>query len=166
MDQHEKKVALLKKYYSQIQTSDGFEIAENIASKKIDNAIKKFASGLDRKSIIGFYDITIVGSGKKGYLFTDTKVYYSDMFEKSEKIWYDDIDDVLLVDSGEKDCDKKLQFKMNDGTLITWDSIFLNKTPLYKFFKELLTMENKSVCYSGEKSVKHGKSKFFGSTAG
>lgn len=61
MDQHEKKVALLKKYYSQIQTSDGFEIAENIASKKIDNAIKKFASGLDRKSIIGFYDITIVG---------------------------------------------------------------------------------------------------------
>lgn len=48
MDQHEKKVALLKKYYSQIQTSYGFEIAENIASKKIDNAIKKFASGLDR----------------------------------------------------------------------------------------------------------------------
>lgn len=27
-------------------------------------------------------------------------------------------------------------------------------------------MENKSVCYSGEKNVKHGKSKFFGSTAG
>ena len=47
MDQHEKKVALLKKYYSQIQTSDGFEIAENIASKKIDNVTKKINLHLD-----------------------------------------------------------------------------------------------------------------------
>ena len=166
MDQHEKKIALLKKYYFQIQTSYEFEIAEKIASKKIDNAIKKFAYGLDRESVIGFYDTTIIGSGKKGYLFTDTKVYYSDMFEKPEKIWYDDIHDVVLVESGEKDCDKKLQFKMNDGTLITWDSVCLNKTPLYKFFKELLAMENKKNNYFGGQNIKQDKSKFFGSIAG
>lgn len=85
MGQHEDKCALLRKYYTEIATAPGFYIKENIPSKSIDNAIKKFASGLDRKTIIGFYDTTITENGKGGYIFTDTKVVYRETMGKPKK---------------------------------------------------------------------------------
>lgn len=142
MAQHEEKIALLKKYKDEIRTNFDFYIQGNIPQKLIDNAIKKYASGLDRNTIIGFYDTTLTNNGKNGYVFTDTKVYYSEMFEKPHKIWYDDIKEVEILHTGIKDCDKQIRFKMNDETTIVWSSCFLNKTPLLNFFTELLKMIN------------------------
>lgn len=36
-------------------------------------------------------DTTVMEGGKSGYIFTDTKVYYSKTLEKPKKSWYDDI---------------------------------------------------------------------------
>ena len=69
MGQHEDKIAILRKYYKDIPAGAfDFYIAGDIKSKKIDNAISSFAQGVDRSTIIGFYDLTVMGSGKNGYL--------------------------------------------------------------------------------------------------
>lgn len=143
MNDHEKKIELLRKYYLGIQTMEGFFIKGGIPSKRIDKALKTFAQGMDRNTIIGFYDTTLIGSGKNGYIFTDTKVYYTETLDKPHKLWYDDIKSVKLIKTHKsKDCDKGIQFNLYDGTVVLWESILLNKTPLYIFFEELLKMIN------------------------
>ena len=134
----------MRKYYQQIKTSSDFFIKGEIPTKRVDNALKKFAFGMDRTTIIGFCDTTVAGSGKNGYIFTDTKVYYLDLFEKPKKLWYDDIKSVELVDKYKyKDCDRGLLFHLYDGSTVTWTSCFLNKTPLLKFFNEILELINR-----------------------
>lgn len=44
----------MRKYLGKIAEGFTYHIKGNIPSKKIDNAIKTFASGIDRTSIIGF----------------------------------------------------------------------------------------------------------------
>ena len=66
-------VDLLRQFSSKIRTVYDFHIKGDIPSKKIDNAIKTFANGLDRTTIIGFYDTTLTNSGKEGYLQGDSK---------------------------------------------------------------------------------------------
>lgn len=142
VSQYKEKKELLKKYYREIGTSSGFYIIDDVPLKKIENASKKFAFGVDRNRIIGFYDTTITGNGKAGYLFTDMKVYYLETLGKPEKLWYDDIKDVRIIDVNKNDCERKIEFYMKDGSTILWTSIFLNKTPLFEFFKELLKIDN------------------------
>lgn len=167
MDQHQEKIELLKKYYTKIQTISGFQIGNDISRKKLDNAKKKFASGLDESTVIGFYDTTVAGSGKNGYLFTDTKVYYLEVLEKPKKIWYDDIEDIELYDIANKDCDNELQIKLYDGTKIDWTSIYLNKTPLYRFFQELLALIRQPAEDNMEElNVQTDKSENYGAMAG
>ena len=145
MTDHEKKIELMRKYYLDIRTSYDFFVKGDIPSKRVDNALRKFASGMDRTSMIGFYDTTITGSGKNGYIFTDTKVYYLETLEKPKKLWYDDIKGVKLINKDKiKDCDRSLMFELYDGTTVIWASCFLNKTPLFHFFNELLEMINSS----------------------
>lgn len=133
---HKEKIEIMKRYLGKIATgSMKYHIKGSIPSKKIDNAIKTFASGLDRDSIIGFYDTTIFESGKNGYIFTDDKVCFVNLFEKPQKIWYDDIKSMRITDSLKPDCDRKLIVKLCDGTEITIYSTFLNKTPLKEFLE-------------------------------
>ena len=141
MSSHDEKIELMRKYYSDIKTNFNFYIESNIPSKIIDNAIKTFALGMNIKTVIGFYDTTITGSGKNGYIFTDTKVYYLESLEKPKKLWYDEIQSVELTKINEpKDYNRGLQFNLYDGSTVIWSSCFLNKTPLYHFFNELLEM--------------------------
>ena len=145
MNDHEKKIELMRKYASEIKTEFSFHIKGNIPSKKVDMALKKFANGMDRTTVIGFYDTTVGGSGKNGYIFTDTKIYYLESFSKPKKIWYDEIKSVEVAKRHKsKDCDKELVFHMYDGTTITWSSIFLNKTPLCLFLREMFRMINET----------------------
>lgn len=138
MEQHKQKVDLMRKYASEICTSFVFHVGDDIPSKKIDNAIKKYANGLDRDTVIGLYDTTITGSGKSGYIFTDTKVYYLQTLEKPQKLWYDDIESVEITTDKVKDCDNKIIFHMYDGMTLVWTDCFVNKKPLRDFFKEML----------------------------
>lgn len=139
MASHEELIEIMRKYAKKIETSYGFYVKGDIPSRKIDNAIKSFAAGLDRETIIGFYDTTIIGNGKSGYIFTDTKIYYHETMSKPQKLWYDDIEKMELFDTTKKDCEKGIRFYLYDGTKVNWNSCFLNKTPLYEFINELLT---------------------------
>lgn len=144
MDQHQEKIELMRKYANRIRTSFAFHIKGEIPSKKIDNAIKKYANGLDRTTIIGLYDTTLGGSGKEGYVFTDTKVYYSVMLGKPQKIWYDDIESIKVAGIGKKDSDYSAVFKLYDGTRIELNDTLINKTPLVEFLNEIRKMASDS----------------------
>lgn len=134
---HEEKIEIMKKYLGSIATSSSYYIKGDIPSKKIDAAISKFASDMDRTTVIGFYDITVFGSGKNGYAFTDDKIYYLETLEKPKKLWYDDIEYIELAKKDKKDCDRELRITLNDGSTIIFTSCFLNKTPFMKFLNEM-----------------------------
>lgn len=135
-------VDLLRQYSSKIRTVYDFHIKGDIPSKKIDNAIKTFANGLDRTTIIGFYDTTLTKSGKEGYIFTDTKVFYKETLSKPQKLWYDDIEHVELFDTQKKDCDRGIKFFLYDGSVVRWTSCALNKEPLRDFFSRIIEIVN------------------------
>ena len=83
MNQHEEKINLLKKYYNKIKINNSFYIAGEIPYSKLDNALESFALELDISEILGFYDITMSETGKNGYIFSDTGIYYMEFFEAS-----------------------------------------------------------------------------------
>ena len=85
-----------------MEGSFSYHIKGDIPSKKIDNAIKVFASGIERTSIIGFFDTTVFETGKSGYIFTDDKIYYSETLEKPKIIWYDDIKSMNIINTHKK----------------------------------------------------------------
>lgn len=166
MGQYEERLKLLEKYYTGIQSSYGFEMKGNIAARKMENAIKKFAPDLDRESVLGFYDTTVTGNGKNGYIFTDTMVYYLEILDTPRKLRYEDIEDVELIDMGKKDGDNKLRFQMRDGSEVIWTNCGLNKTPLYHFFKDLLDCGD-AASAGTEEQVSHEESrKYEGAVAG
>ena len=86
MDEFNEKLKILKKYYKSMEGLYHFYIKGDIPSGKLNNAIKKFASGVDRSTILGFFDSTLFNNGKSGYLFTDSKVYYLEILEKPKKL--------------------------------------------------------------------------------
>lgn len=164
--EQQKKIELLRKYANEIKTSSfQFYIKGDIPSKKIDNAIQKFASNVDRASIIGMYDTTVLDSGKQGYIFTDTKVYYLTVFEKPKKLWYDDILSVEVIHSGKKDCDNKLKFTLYDGTVIEWIDTLINKTPLCNFFREMIVLTDVPDA-DGLPTTSYNEKRFEGAVAG
>lgn len=143
MDNIDKKISLIDKYSYDIKTNFTFHIKGSIPSKKIDNALNSFAQGMDRKSIIGFYDTTLRGNGKEGFIFTDDKIYYKEVLEKGKKIWYEDIESVEVKNTHKKkDCDRELEIKMKDKSIIKFTSCHLNKTPLCEFLNEIIKMDS------------------------
>lgn len=165
MERFEEKVELMRKYASDIRTNFPFHIQGDIPSRKIDAALKKFASGLDKTTIIGFYDTTVMENGKNGYIFTDTKVYYQETLEKPKKIWYDDIKSVELFNTNKKDCDKGIRIDLYDGSTISWTSCFLNKTPLMLFLKDMINLIH-NYDGSNQEEIIYSNSKHEGAIAG
>lgn len=147
--EHLKKVDLLRKYSKQIKTGFAFDSAGYINAYRVSNAKKIFAEGLNEESVIGFYDTSLNHNGSNGYLFTDTKVYYLETGGKPQIINYDEIKNIGLTLRGKKDYNNELKFELADGTVKIWKSIFLNKTPLFEFFNELLKLD--TVGYVDEK---------------
>ena len=132
---HEEKIEIMRKYLGKIANGFSYHIKGDIPSKKIDNAIKTFASGIERTSIIGFFDTTVFRNGKNGYIFTDDKIYYLDTLEKPKKLWYDDIKSMRIINTQKKDCDRALEITQYDGVEISIASSFINKTPLKEFLE-------------------------------
>ena len=144
MDKRREKIEILRKYLPKMNTGFIYHIGDEVPSRKIDNATKKFANSIDKESVIGFYDTTILESGKTGYLFTDTKLYYFPLLEKRGKLWYDGIESVKLVDSGNKNDKYNVKISLyNDKDIIVSDSM-INKLALYDFLREIVKLENSS----------------------
>lgn len=134
MDDFTNKLNILKRYYKDMTSTYPFYIKDEMPSKKLTVAINSFAQGVDRSKIIGFCDITIFNTGKKGYIFTDTAVYWLEAFSCPKKLCYSDIVSVKYYES-------RVDFNISDGNTISWDSSF-NLKPLYDFFDELLKVHD------------------------
>ena len=139
---HNEKVSIMRRYLDKIATGFSYHIGTDIPDKKIENAMKIFAAGIDRSTIIGFYDTTVFGSGKNGYVFTDEKMCYLEALGKPKKLWYDDIKEMEIVNNTKKDCDRTLEITQYDGNVISITSTLLNKTPLMNFLEEIIECES------------------------
>lgn len=161
---HEEKIEVMRKYLSEIAANTGYHIKGEIPSKKIDAAISKFAVGMDRTSVIGFYDTTVFGSGKNGYVFTDDKIYYLESLEKPKKLWYDDIQYLELRKTDKKDCDRELYITLKDGSVTVFSSCFLNKTPLMEFLNIMKDFDRQEA--RKQQRLKHTEQHHCGAEAG
>lgn len=140
---HEEKIIIMKKYLKNIST--GYRIYlghDEISNHVIENAIKYYASGLDISTIIGIYDTTLFGTGKNGFVFTDDRFYYLDLWEKPIKIWYDDIKNVSLNNTENEDSKRVLEILQYDGEIIRITSFLCNKTPLKEFLNIMKEFDN------------------------
>ena len=137
MGEHEEKIEIMRKYLTDMSTGFYCHIGGEVPSKKINNALKTFAQGMDSDTIIGFYDTTSFGSGKNGYIFTDDKMYYVEMFEKPKKLWYDDIKQIRMLKSSKKDSDRELAIDFLDGSSLYIEGGLIKKTPLKNFLNEM-----------------------------
>lgn len=161
---HEEKIELMRKYLQRISTGFSYHVKGDIPSKKINNAIQTFASGIDRSSIIGFYDTTIFNTGKNGYIFTDNQIYYLDTFEKPKKIWYNDIKSMKIINVKKNDSDSDLKITQYDGKVVLITSTFLNKTPLKEFLEIIKDYDSNEEI--NEKTIKVKGDNNFGAKAG
>ncbi|MBQ0140512.1 MAG: hypothetical protein KBT36_14605 [Kurthia sp.] len=171
MGAREDKISIMDKYLKKMSNYESScYIGGYIPSNKIDNAIKKFANGLDKETVIGFYDTSILGSGKSGYIFTDTKFYYSQTFEKPKKVWYDDIKSLKINYDGKKDSDHKLEMTFYDETSLILEDTFINKTPLIDFLNEIIKYEKNnqrsSTTEFSDKDIKYKEKSNSGAVAG
>ena len=92
-------------------------------------------------------------------------MYYLQIFEKPQKLWYDDIESVESTNNKKNDYENTITFYMYDGTIIQWTDFLLNKTPLRDFFRELI----KPINVAGSVTVPNAsfyESKFEGAMAG
>lgn len=144
MGQHEDKIRILEKYSSEMKGNYSFYLADQIPPQLLKNARKSFAAGVDEDTIIGFFDTTLTSNGKQGFLFTDNKVYYLEVLGRAQKIWYDNITKVEIVDENKNDSEKRLKFYREDDKPVIWTALGMNKTPTYEFFCELLEYISKS----------------------
>lgn len=161
---HEEKSRIMQKYLESIAVNCVWHIEEEIPKKKIDNAIKKFAPDVDRASIIGFLDTTIMENGKNGCVFTDDKLYYLDLLEKPKKLWYEDIKEIRITNTHKKDHERSIEITKYDGEKVTFNSPFIKKTPLKKFL-EIMKDYDSSV-QQAEQSVENVKGDNIGARAG
>lgn len=159
------KEEILSKYLHTMPTTmDSYYLKDSIPSKKLNNAINSFASGVKKESVIGLYDTTLFGSSKEGIIFSDTKFCSKDMLEKSIKIWYDDIKFMKIHGDSEKDNEKKLSIELFDGSNETITNKFINKTPLYEFLNEMIQLHTEEKDSNNE--IKLNKKTHYGSEAG
>lgn len=140
MDLFQEKVELLRKYYKDMCPTFNFYIKGEMPSKKLDVAMKKFGQGIDRSTIIGFCDGTVMASGKRGYIFTDTRVVCLELMDKPKKFWYEDIDNMEITRTYEDDIGRYLTLNMKDGSTILLEDRVLNKTPLRDFLQEMIDL--------------------------
>lgn len=130
--------SILEKYYLQIATCSGFSLVGAINPRQLMNAKKTNFPQIDIDRVIGFYDTTIMLNGKDGYIFTDTELYFRESFYEAEKLSYNQIKSVSLLKSGKIDAKNVLLFELMNGQEIKLVNTMINKTPLCKFFAELL----------------------------
>ncbi|WP_181950346.1 hypothetical protein [Streptococcus lutetiensis] len=143
MGVHEDKIAIMGKYLKEMSCSGcNCYIGGYIPDSKIDNAMKKFANGLDKSTVIGFYDTSMLDNGKSGYIFTDDKIYYQHLFDKPKKLWYDDIKSVKISNVGEIDSDSEIEITLYDGSILAFAGT-INKTPLRDFLNEIIRYDKK-----------------------
>ena len=145
MDHRGKLISIIKPYARKIPVEAYvFYVGDDITNDMIDNASKHYAKGVDKSSVIALVDTSILNNGKSGFVFTDTKVYYKQIFEKAKKLWYDEVKSVKISRAQKADNESEIEFHMKDGTYEVWFDGALNKRPLLNVIKKLIKYINDS----------------------
>lgn len=102
-----------------LQDVQGCYIAPGIPEKKLNNAIKSIASGVNPDYVVAVCDITLLGSAKDGCVFLGDSVYCKGAFEKSIAIRYEDIVEAKyeesrsVKDNGKEEIKKNIYVTLN-----------------------------------------------------
>ena len=168
MNQHAKLIELLRKYKYQISADSNTPllITHEIPDQMLDKAAKHYANNVDKKAVVGLCDISVFGDGKNGFVFTDTKVYYREYFDKPKKLWYDEIRSVQISTVKEKDCDSVIRFYLKNGEEAEWYCQVFNKMPLLRFFNDLLYLVNNDTQFESSPMPSFTNKKGYGAQAG
>ncbi|WP_461612815.1 hypothetical protein [Clostridium sp. Marseille-QA1073] len=131
----------LKKYIGDISTINTYYI-ENIPIKKLNNAINSYGERVKKENVLALLDITILGAGKEGFLFTTEGIYFKESFNEANYISFKEIDFISIIDN-DKDCNSILHIMMKNKKIITITSTILNKSPLKRFLQQIIEILNK-----------------------
>lgn len=89
MGKRERKIEVIKKYIKNVAGTWPAYSYGNIPRNLANNACSSYAGSIQYDDIIGLIDITVLGSGKKGMLFTLQKVYFDNgLLDKQGSISY------------------------------------------------------------------------------
>lgn len=133
---------LIEVYGPQMDTVNHFKLKDEVKEKKLEKAISTFAQGVDKESIIAFYDFSLTENGKSGMLFTTAGIYIKEMLEKPYYIKYSNLETIEIIHKPKKDCDNILKVTFIDQTIWEFSSVYVNKTPLYNLLNEIVNLKH------------------------
>ena len=139
---HEEKLELMKEYADEIFPYMPFYMQDEIPTKCLNNALKTFATGLDKSSILGFWDTTLSENGKEGFIFADDKFVYKECFEKPHTIWYDEIESMEVIDADTSVNAIDFKFDNSPSIRIRQPSNAMNTTKLCEFIEAIIYLDN------------------------
>lgn len=98
MGKRERKIEAISKYISNVGGNWPAWSYGKIPKNKAQNACYEYAGAIEPKDILGLIDITVSGNGKKGMVFTESKVYFNNGFlENKGSVSYKKIHDSGVI---------------------------------------------------------------------
>lgn len=76
MGKRERKIEVIQKYIKGVAKGWSAYTYGSIPDTLIRNACNNYAGAVQKESVLGLIDITVLGNGKKGMMFTESKIYY------------------------------------------------------------------------------------------
>lgn len=145
MNTHDKRIALFYKFRKSFMQTSGDYVCDEISTAQWKNIQTYIAPSATKDTVVGFLDTSFDNSGKSGCLFTDAKVYFLEVMEKPQKVWYDEINCIKLAgEEYESDNKRFLRITMKDGKQFEWQNPALNKTPLGRYLLLNIKLDHES----------------------
>ncbi len=86
---------IIQAYSTKIKSNKIF-FTPNIPPKKLQNALKSYASGVSEKDVLVLVDISMFGNGKEGYLLVEDILFYRPLLDKPNQITIAEINELSL----------------------------------------------------------------------
>ncbi len=164
-NQDNEKIDVLEKHIKIMQNACKYDfqyhIGKNIPIKKAKNALDDVDFSA-RNTLIAIYDTTLFNNGKKGYFFTNDKLYLREAEVNILKsICYADVKEIETIINN-NEC-VLLHFKMDDGNVVEVKDNLIDKLSLKECLKELITLsrnKEKLICTIEDITVNKQESDF------
>lgn len=114
----------------------------DIPEKKLQKAIKSYASGLNPDQALVMWDSTVFGSGKKGFIITEKVFYYSEVMDKPWVVPYLDIQSISVKE--DEDNIPWLNLQLPDRLISTNDGIDMKLYELSDFLNAAKNFHSKA----------------------
>lgn len=134
----EKMTELLRMRLPQFAKYNSYYFEENMPLQSINTAINYYGNKILLKDVIAFYDTTVFGSGKNGYIFTNDAVYAKELMEKPFCIKYNEIENIDFKNlDGKNEIKIFIKIKSNNKVLVINDNS-LDKVAFRLFLLDVL----------------------------